>query len=39
VYDETTGRVVASRLVYHSIDGATTGVVGKLDRSQPLRSP
>ncbi len=39
VYDEATGRVVASRLVYHSIDGATTGAVGKLERSQPLRSP
>ena len=39
VYDETTGRVVSSRLVYHSIDGAMTGAVGKLERSQPSRSP
>lgn len=39
VYDEATGRVVASRLVYHSVDGERTGAVTKLERSQTLRSP
>ena len=33
VYDETTGRIVMSRLVYHSVDGETIGAVGRATRA------
>ncbi len=33
VYDETTGRVVKSRLVYHSIEGVPTGIAGTASRA------
>ena len=39
VYDETTGRIVMSRLVYHSVDGETIGVDARIARAQGVRLP